>query len=253
MVLRRLLDKGWGAIERVLEADYSFFSSHKPDSITEKLPVEKNKKEIVSEQFLKQRQFWNEYAKRKRGRTGCVGFYRLRELIFVISNLKGKQILDCGCGDGVFMRNVNVFRPSKKFVGIDYSDEMVKIGQKMNLDVKRMNMADLDFKSKSFDTTYEIRAVKNILEPKWQKKALSEICRVTKSRVIIIDGILEGYHGQVPEFNRYLSESELIKEMSSNGFSLTKKIYFSDPLLFWRKQTTPIGEEGFFIFDHNPN
>jgi len=200
----------------------------------------------------KQRRYWDARARDygDENRTGDVGYYRWLEFLFVGLNLCGRNALDCGCGDGLFLWHLKRWFLRKNFVGIDFSAEMIRAGlaKHRDLDLRLMDMTSLQFGGHHFDTTFAVRSLKNLLSRELQRKAIQEICRVTRSAAIIVDSIEDGYRGPIPAFNLYLREADLLEEFDRQGFSLVRKLYFERPERFWKWSSRPLGNEGFFVF-----
>jgi SAM-dependent methyltransferase len=102
---------------------------------------------------------------------------RLRELR-LIERFASGSILDAGCGTGFHLRALD------NAVGVDISNEMVSLAKKTGMPVKKANIENLPFNKWSFDTALCLYSVLNVCD--W-KRAISELCRVTKpsGRIII--------------------------------------------------------------------
>jgi SAM-dependent methyltransferase len=109
---------------------------------------------------------------------GSLPRYRLAHLDHVV----GPQVLDAGCGGGGYVRHLL----AKGFhaTGVDKFDDFVRLAHESGLR-EHVFVADvttgLPFKDKQFDTTICF----DVLEHVDDVLALSEIVRVTKSRLII--------------------------------------------------------------------
>lgn len=117
-------------------------------------------------------------------------FYKL------FKDVKGKKILDIGCGHG---RMINYFnKRGAKAYGIDISPESVNFCKSNGLNVRKADTCDLPFKDNSFDVVYSIGVVEHFDET---MKAIVEHIRVTKpggySVIIVPHTFAVSYPGAV--------------------------------------------------------
>jgi len=98
-----------------------------------------------------------------------------------IGNLKGKVVLDAGCGNGFFIPNLLKGKP-KKVIGIDISKWLIEIAKRKitakNVEFYQMDLTKkLDFEDNFFDVVVSynvLQEIKNISTP------LREMRRVLK-------------------------------------------------------------------------
>jgi len=116
--------------------------------------------------------------------------YLIKEkALTIIENLNGKTLLDIGCGNGEFTINIGLKYRSAKVIGLDYVEDMVKIGNKNKDKPKNVffltgDAKSLPIKSKQVDVLTAIFFLHHIY-PDDIENVLSEITRVAKDRVII--------------------------------------------------------------------
>lgn len=134
--------------------------------------------EIMQDKEREIRNYFDSYAVQyyeRHSDKNLLGELMQRYLKYLLPTVKGKTTLETGCGTGLFSEYLVDY--SKNFVGIDFSDEMIRIAnakQKMG----HFLVADtqcLPFKSNSFDVVYSIRCLQHI--PHYEK-AIQEISRV---------------------------------------------------------------------------
>jgi len=156
------------------------------------------------------------------------GYYRkiINEIIIPNkSNLEEIYVLDIGCGGGTSIKSFSNNSSVKKVYGIDYSEDMVKLSQKLNqqkinigsVEIKVGEVSKLPFKNDYFDI---ITAFDTINFWPDQKMAISEILRTMKqggSFFIINAFPKEGTKWF--DFVKYKNEKEYKNFLSSNGFS----------------------------------
>lgn len=93
----------------------------------------------------------------------------------------GMYVLDVGCGTGNF--SIKLAKLGVKIVGIDISEEMLKIArqkaEKLGLEIefKKMNVYSLEFPSNHFDGVFSMATFEFIEDP---KSAYNEMVRVLK-------------------------------------------------------------------------
>jgi len=97
--------------------------------------------------------------------------------------IKNKKILDAGCGD---CSQLIEFKENFLF-GIDFSKKMIFEARKKCKDVKLIigDIRNLPFKDKSFDIVICIATLHHIKERKERIKALKELKRVCKEKIMI--------------------------------------------------------------------
>ncbi len=95
----------------------------------------------------------------------------------LIGNVKGKKVLDVGCGSGIYSR---VLQKEGAIVsGIDISRALLKIARKEcpNIEFRLADASKIPYKNSTFDIAYGSLMMHYIKD--WHKP-LKEICRVLK-------------------------------------------------------------------------
>lgn len=106
-----------------------------------------------------------------------------KELIFkFLGAVKGKRILDVGCGTGSY--TIELAKRRAVAVGLDSSIEMLKLARKKaeNIQFVLGSMLYLPFKNKSFDALVSVTALEFCLEN--PEKAVREMKRVGSTIVV---------------------------------------------------------------------
>jgi ubiquinone/menaquinone biosynthesis C-methylase UbiE len=98
----------------------------------------------------------------------------------------GDKVLDLGCGSGQyfeFLKDKNV-----EYVGVDFSEELIKIARKKYPEAKfqTADALNLPFSDDYFDKVYAIALLHNIPSKEFRIKALKEVKRVLKKRGLLI-------------------------------------------------------------------
>ena len=91
---------------------------------------------------------------------------------------KNTKILDAGCGNG---KNMIYFQNKGHIVkGIDFSNNLLKICEDKNLDVKHSDIRYLPFNDNEFDNTISIAVIHHLSTNEDRIDAINELIRVTK-------------------------------------------------------------------------
>ena len=153
------------------------------------------------------------------------------EADFFISNIKGKKILDVGCGIG---RDAKYFsEQGYSITGIDLTPEFIDIAKK-NVPSGHFYIADMRkmiFMDDYFDGIWSMASILHIPK-KEANKTLEEHSRILKSKGIMFLSTMEGkgesplpaslkYGGHSKFFYCY-QEDELKELLESSGFSIEK-------------------------------
>jgi ubiquinone/menaquinone biosynthesis C-methylase UbiE len=125
-----------------------------------------------------------------------------------LGDLRGKRVLDAGCGKGRFARIFHEQEPEAEIWGLDISEEMLRYVP-AGIQTKAGSMTALPFADAYFDGVYATESLEHAVEI---EKAVAEICRVVKKggRIAIIDKNAEQWGKlETPEWERWFTRSEL--------------------------------------------
>ena len=102
-----------------------------------------------------------------------------------LGGLRGKRVLDVGCGKGRFARVFHEQEPEAELWGLDISEEMLRFVPE-GIHTRAGSMTDLPFENDFFDAAYATESLEHAVEI---EKAVGEICRVVKpgGRIAVID------------------------------------------------------------------
>src|SRR3989338_540774 len=114
---------------------------------------------------------------------------RRKEFGFFLDNLKGKKILDVGCGNGEHMSYFK--EKGLDVIGIDFSSSMIEISLKRGLNVHQMDMEDLKFKDNEFDGIWAVNSLLHIDKNKFPK-VIAELSRILKPDGLLYVRVKEG-------------------------------------------------------------
>ena len=101
-------------------------------------------------------------------------------------NLKGKKLLDLGCGPGIHLRKY--YKRGAICSGVDLSSEMIRLAKKQNpkIELKVGSVYKINFKTGSFDIITASFVMDHVSD---LKKAVCEIKRVLKKGGLFIFSI----------------------------------------------------------------
>ncbi|HLI87010.1 MAG TPA: methyltransferase domain-containing protein [Bryobacteraceae bacterium] len=125
-----------------------------------------------------------------------------------LGDLRGKRVLDVGCGKGRFARIFHEQEPEAEIWGLDISEEMLRYVP-AGIHTKAGSMTELPFADAYFDGAYATESLEHAVEI---EKAVGEICRVVKKggRIAVIDKNAEQWGKlETPEWERWFSRREL--------------------------------------------
>ena len=86
---------------------------------------------------------------------------RIQIVFDILQKLEFKSLIDIGCGDGRFLRDVNNLFKGKRLLGIDYSETAISIARQMNPDLcyKQTNIV-----STSLNDRYDVATLLDVIE-----------------------------------------------------------------------------------------
>ena len=140
-----------------------------------------------------------------------------------LGNLRGKRVLDVGCGKGRFARVLREAEPDAEIWGLDISEEMLKFVPE-GIATRAGSMTELPFADAFFDGAYATESLEHAVEI---ARALSEICRVVKpgGRIAIIDKNADQW-GRLatPEWERWFTRRELEKLLARHCREVSSRL-----------------------------
>ena len=156
-----------------------------------------------------------------------------------LGDLRGKRILDVGCGKGRFARIFHEEEPDAELWGLDISEEMLRFVPP-GIHTRAGSMTELPFENDFFDGAYATESLEHAVEI---EKAVSEMCRVVKpgGRIAIIDKNAEQWGRlETPEWERWFTRKELdrllkhhCREVSSQFISYWEDVEPDGLFIIW--------------------
>jgi len=134
--------------------------------------------------------------------------YHVKVIADHLGALRGKRVLDVGCGKGRFARVFHDQQPGAELWGLDISEEMLRYVP-AGIHTRPGSMTELPFETSSFDHAYATESLEHAVEI---DKAVAEICRVVKpgGRIAIIDKNAEQWgRMETPDWEKWFTRKEL--------------------------------------------
>jgi len=163
--------------------------------------------------------------------------YHVKLIAAHLGDLRGKRILDVGCGKGRFARVFREQQPEAEIWGVDISEEMLRFVPE-GIPTRPGSMTELPFDSEWFDGAYATESLEHAVEI---DKAVAEICRVVKpgGRIAIIDKNAEQWGRlETPEWERWFSRKELERLLARDCREVSSR-----PVSYWED----IEPDGLFL------
>lgn len=154
--------------------------------------------------------------------------------------MKGKKIIDIGCGDGVFTKELVKLNP-KFITGIDPNDAAIELAKKNLSHIKNIEFQVLDVYSLPLIKKYDIAIIRGVLHHLDQvEKAIEIICNIADEVVVAepngynpVLKIMEKvspYH--ILHDEKSYSPRKLDKWFKNNGGIITESMYVGFVPLF---------------------
>ena len=146
-----------------------------------------------------------------------------------LGDLRGKRVLDVGCGKGRFARLFQEQEPSAELWGLDLSQAMLRFVP-AGIHTRAGSMTEIPFDNDFFDAAYATESLEHAVEI---EKAVAEICRVVKpgGRIAIIDKNAEQWGRlETPEWERWFTRKELERLLSRHCRQVSSRLisYWED-------------------------
>jgi ubiquinone/menaquinone biosynthesis C-methylase UbiE len=144
-----------------------------------------------------------------------------------LGDLRGKRVLDVGCGKGRFARIFHEQEPEAEMWGLDISEEMLRFVP-AGIQTRAGSMTELPFADRFFDAAYATESLEHAVEI---EKAVGEICRVVKAggRIAIIDKNAEQWGRlETPEWERWFTRRELERLLRRHCSEVSSR-----PISYW--------------------
>lgn len=153
---------------------------------------------------------------------------------------KNANVLDAGCGSG--RDTIYLKEEGLNVIGIDDSKSMLNEAKKrVNANLSKMNILNLDFKDKSFDGVWCMATLADI-EKNNNKRAIKEFNRVLKKDGLLYVAVKEGdgekfiikeEYDNIEKFYSFYRQQELEALLTENGFQILNSTISNDKGIKW--------------------
>ncbi len=146
-----------------------------------------------------------------------------------LGDLRGRRVLDVGCGKGRFARVFQQQEPEAEIWGLDISEEMLRFVPP-GIHTRAGSMTELPFEEAYFDAAYATESLEHAVEI---DRAVAEICRVVRpgGRIAIIDKNAEQWGRlETPEWEKWFTRKELERLLRQHCRSVSSQFisYWED-------------------------
>ena len=164
--------------------------------------------------------FWTqENLKDERKKPPYGDFASRRMFLETFGKIKGKKILDIGCGSG---RNMKWLESVGATVtGVDLSPELVKATRKLGLDVVEGDATKLPFKDNTFDVVYSLGVVEHFEETEKAVKEHVRVCKKGGTIAVVVPNKLSPFFFIEPLY--HLLQGTNKYGMQANGKKFSKR------------------------------
>ncbi len=142
------------------------------------------------------------------------------------------RILDVGCGTGA---NLAAFRRYGSAIGIDFSQEALKLCSRREVDgVCMAEVEKLPFPDHTFDVITALDLLEHTDEDLVALREMQRVCKPGGLLIVIVPayGFLWSEHDEALKHRRRYTAHELRNKISVTGFDLKRSTYFITAL-FW--------------------
>ncbi len=153
------------------------------------------------------------------------------------NELKGKTVLEIGCGSGGGTEFILKYFSPQKVIATDLDPRLIALAKKntqsKRITIEQADATKLDYKDKSFDAVFDYGVIHHIPSPEW-KECLNEIYRVLKpgGKVFVWDVSIESFstvYGKIIKlftphlYSKMYGKEEFINYLNLIGFKIIKR------------------------------
>jgi cyclopropane fatty-acyl-phospholipid synthase-like methyltransferase len=142
--------------------------------------------------------------------------------------IRGKSVLELGCGEGHLTQAI--FSKARSVVGVDISDVAITRAKSLSLPNAKFECADfLQTSFKGYDVIAAIECI-HYLSHQEQCAFLEKVTKEHAGKTLLLSG-------PIIDYKRYFSHKRLMLEFTTFGFSLIKSNNLS---VYWRPASSRI-------------
>ncbi len=146
------------------------------------------KKSNIKQEWNKSANAWLDFV--RTGKDHCRYYMNNPAMFRILGNIRGKKVLDLGCGEGFNARMMA--RRGAKVTGIDFAEKMLALAKdsekkdKLGIKYYNCNATKLSiFKNRTFDIVSSFMTIQDIAN---YRQALKEVSRVLKKNRRLVIG-----------------------------------------------------------------
>ncbi len=148
---------------------------------------------------------------------------QVQEILSFFGDLKGKKVIDVGCGKGRFLKILRDKFPECQLYGLDVSEKLLNFCPRNNVSTSTGTMLNIGFPDAFFDCIYSIEALEHAV---LVENAIREMVRVLKpgGKIDIIDknvaklGVL-----QIKPWEKWFKPKEITNLLRKHGVEAQHK------------------------------
>ncbi len=175
---------------------------------------------------------------------------RLKVVFDLIRGLEFDSLLDIGCGDGRFLRDLAEHYPGKKLSGIDISEKALTLARQMN---PGLHFKQCDILASSMDSQWDIITLLEVIEhipPKSLPDFMREISRLLRPGGHLIITVPHINEKLIDKHYRHF-DVESLRSLIPENLVECRLVLFDDLSIFLRIILKIMGGSGrFFIITH---
>ncbi len=145
---------------------------------------------------------------------------RISDAVFELTQIKGKTIIDIGCGDGTYTMEL-LGAGAKEILGVDASETAIEIAAKRVNEIDNISFKTCDIYHLATKIKYDIAIVRGILHHLYDvESAIDNICKLADTIIVV-------------EPNGYNPVLKVLEQISSYHRVHEEKSYRPDRLDTW--------------------
>lgn len=151
----------------------------------------------------------------------------------LLGSIKDKKIIDIGCGDGAFIKEIIDLQP-KSIIGIDPSEAAIALAKKTTAQFKQVEFQVMDIYELPLHQRYDIAILQGVLHHLYHpEKAIERVCQIADKLIIL-------------EPNGYNPVLKILEKFSSYHIRHEEKSFFPKKLdKFFIKQGGVINKSAY--------
>ncbi len=142
-----------------------------------------------------------------------------------VADIDFNSLIDVGCGDGRFIREVRSRYNDKQLVGVDYSDRAIRLAKALN---PRLDYRAKDITVDSFDTKFDIVTMIEVLEhivPDDVAKFVRHLAQLMHKESVLIMTVPHRNQDLIEKHYQHF-DSTMLKDIFTDQFEIDHLFFF---------------------------